>query len=105
MRIGVDLTCLANDRGYGRFTRELVPAMMDLAPDDVFVCFADDVAAKRFRPPRDDIELIRRETGVASEIPKASFGSDDGERWTHAAVRRWGQKAIRCRPLTGLVTR
>jgi alpha-1,3-rhamnosyl/mannosyltransferase len=28
MRIGIDATCWANERGYGRFTRELVGAMV-----------------------------------------------------------------------------
>jgi len=74
MRIGVDLTCLANDRGYGRFTRELIPAMMDLAPDDAFVCFADELAAKRFHPPRDDIELIRVQQAQAPATAAAASG-------------------------------
>ena len=41
MRIGVDTTCWANGRGYGRFTREIVSAMVAEAPDDEFVCFLD----------------------------------------------------------------
>jgi glycosyltransferase involved in cell wall biosynthesis len=41
MRIGVDATCWANGRGYGRFTRELVTAMVREAPGDEFVCFLD----------------------------------------------------------------
>ena len=41
MRVGVDATCWANPRGYGRFTRELVPAMVSLAPEHTFVCFVD----------------------------------------------------------------
>jgi glycosyltransferase involved in cell wall biosynthesis len=44
MRIGVDAACLANARGYGRFTRELLKAMFALAPDDEFVLFVDDQA-------------------------------------------------------------
>ncbi len=28
MRIGIDATCWANERGYGRFTREIVTAMV-----------------------------------------------------------------------------
>jgi glycosyltransferase involved in cell wall biosynthesis len=48
MRIGVDATCWANGRGYGRFTRQLVPAMAALAPDDEFVCLLDAAAAERF---------------------------------------------------------
>jgi len=48
MRIGVDATCWANGRGYGRFTRELVAAMVREAPGDQFVCFLDERARARF---------------------------------------------------------
>lgn len=49
MRIGIDATCWANERGYGRFTRELVTAMVALAPEDEFVCFLDRRSADVFR--------------------------------------------------------
>lgn len=48
MRIGVDATCWANERGYGRFTRELMTAMVPEAPDDEFICFLDQRARARF---------------------------------------------------------
>lgn len=48
MRIGIDATCWANQRGYGRFTRELVGAMIQLAPQHDFVCFVDQRAATCF---------------------------------------------------------
>ena len=48
MRIGVDAVCWANGRGYGRFTRELLHAMVAAAPDDTFVCFLDERAAAVF---------------------------------------------------------
>ena len=48
MRIGVDATCWANGRGYGRFTRELVSAMVPLAPGDEFLCLLDERARDRF---------------------------------------------------------
>jgi glycosyltransferase involved in cell wall biosynthesis len=48
MRIGVDAACWANGRGYGRFTRELLPAMVAEAPADTFVCFLDERAAEAF---------------------------------------------------------
>ena len=48
MRIGVDATCWANGRGYGRFTRELVTAMVRQAPTDEFICFLDARARERF---------------------------------------------------------
>jgi len=48
MRIGVDASCWANERGYGRFTRELMGAMVREAPADQFVFFLDDRANARF---------------------------------------------------------
>jgi glycosyltransferase involved in cell wall biosynthesis len=48
MRIGVDASCWANERGYGRFTRELMGAMVREAPADQFVFFLDDRANLRF---------------------------------------------------------
>jgi glycosyltransferase involved in cell wall biosynthesis len=48
MRIGIDATCWANERGYGRFTRELVTAMAALAPADQFVCLLDRRSAGCF---------------------------------------------------------
>lgn len=41
MRIGVDANTWSNSRGYGRFTRELIPEMVRAAPQDEFVLFAD----------------------------------------------------------------
>lgn len=48
MRIGVDAVCWANGRGYGRFTRELLHAMVASAPEHTFVCFLDARAADTF---------------------------------------------------------
>jgi glycosyltransferase involved in cell wall biosynthesis len=48
MRIGIDATSWANGRGYGRFTRQILPAMAELAPDDELVCFLDPRSAERF---------------------------------------------------------
>ena len=48
MRVGVDATCWANQRGYGRFTREVVTAMARQAPDVQFVCFLDAKSAASF---------------------------------------------------------
>ncbi len=48
MRIGVDAVCWINQRGFGRFTRELLAAMVDLAPEDELICFLDPAAAAQF---------------------------------------------------------
>jgi glycosyltransferase involved in cell wall biosynthesis len=48
MKIGVDATCWANGRGYGRYTRHLLPALVALAPYHEFVCFLDTRATETF---------------------------------------------------------
>ena len=44
MRIGVDVTCWANGRGYGRFIRQLLPAMVRQAPNHEFTFFLDSAS-------------------------------------------------------------
>lgn len=46
MRIGVDGTCWANGRGYGRFLRHLLPPMVRQAPNDQFTIFLDAASAR-----------------------------------------------------------
>ncbi|HET6277341.1 MAG TPA: glycosyltransferase family 1 protein [Candidatus Polarisedimenticolia bacterium] len=48
MRVGIDACCWSNERGYGRFARELLRAMAPLAPGDEFVCFLDRWTRDRF---------------------------------------------------------
>ena len=48
MRVGVDATCWSNPRGYGRFTRELLPELAAQGPDDEFVCFLDEQSGAGF---------------------------------------------------------
>jgi glycosyltransferase involved in cell wall biosynthesis len=47
LQIGVDGTCWSNERGYGRFAREIVQAMAIDAPTDRFICFVDAASAGR----------------------------------------------------------
>jgi glycosyltransferase involved in cell wall biosynthesis len=41
VKIGIDATCWWNNRGFGRFTRELLTAMFRLSPKHSFVLFVD----------------------------------------------------------------
>ena len=41
MRIGVDATCWWNQRGFGRFTRELLKAMFDQPAAHQYCVFVD----------------------------------------------------------------
>jgi alpha-1,3-rhamnosyl/mannosyltransferase len=45
MRIGIDATCWTHERGYGRFNREIVTAMVSARPYHEFVCMLDESAA------------------------------------------------------------
>jgi glycosyltransferase involved in cell wall biosynthesis len=76
MRIGVDAACLANGRGYGRFAHELLHAMVRLAPEEEFVCFADAAAAARFDLASPNVRL----TVVPQSTPPAQAASANGSR-------------------------
>ena len=76
MRIGIDVTCWANGRGYGRFAREVVGEMVAIAPDDEFVCFADDRAADMFELSASNVRLIR----VAQSVSPTQAAASDGSR-------------------------
>lgn len=93
MRIGVDATCWANGRGYGRFARELMRAMTPLAPDDEFVCFGDrrafeawPVAAAR----ESNVTLVEVQQAVSPTLAAAADGNrspGDMLRLTSAVAR------------------
>lgn len=46
MRIGVDATSWMNQRGFGRFTRNVVNRLVSLDPDNRYVLFTDDRTAE-----------------------------------------------------------
>jgi glycosyltransferase involved in cell wall biosynthesis len=75
MRIGVDATCWANPRGYGRFTRQLLPAMVALAPTDTFVCFLDDLAAEQFDLSGPQVERCVVPMSQSPTVAAAANGS------------------------------
>ncbi|MFN2399233.1 MAG: glycosyltransferase family 4 protein [Gemmatimonadaceae bacterium] len=74
MRIGVDASCWANGRGYGRFARELLRAMVPLTRDDEFICFADARAAERFDLRDERVRLVRVPQSVSPTQAAAAQG-------------------------------
>ncbi len=60
LRIGVDTTCWANARGYGRFTRELLRHLVETASDHRWVLFLDDASAEScdLRGPRVERRVV-----------------------------------------------
>lgn len=73
MRIGVDVTCWANARGYGRFARELMRAMTRLAPDETFLCFGDRTSFEAYPDPAPNVRLV--EVAV-DETPTRAASAD-----------------------------
>ena len=47
MKIGVDASCWANKRGYGRYTRELLQALVALDKDNDYRFFLDSATARQ----------------------------------------------------------
>ena len=76
LRIGVDAACLANGRGYGRFTRELLGALVESARDHQFVLYTDE--ASRGAVPLDapNVSFVH----VAQRVPPAHAAAADGYR-------------------------
>lgn len=74
MRIGIDATCWANERGYGRFTRELVGAMAPLAREHTLVCLLDERSAARFDMTGAHIERVLVRQHVPPTLAAASGG-------------------------------
>ncbi len=76
MRIGVDGSCWANGRGYGRFTRELLAAVVRRAPEDEFTFILDPLADQHFSLAEPNVRRIR----VAQSAAPTEAASADGSR-------------------------
>ena len=90
LAIGVDATCWANARGYGRFTRELCAAMVELAPQERFVFFADERAKALFELAGDNVRLVTVKQGTSPTEAAAADGNRsvvDMLRLTRAVMR------------------
>jgi len=74
MRIGVDVACWANARGYGRFTRELLRALVAEAPDDEFVCFVEEAGADAFDLRAPNVRVVAVPQGRAPTEAAAADG-------------------------------
>ncbi|MDQ2665191.1 MAG: glycosyltransferase family 4 protein [Gemmatimonadota bacterium] len=88
MKIAVDAACLANGRGYGRFARELLQAMIAQSPGDEFVLFADRRAADTV--DMTGVRVVVVEQNTSPTIAAAADGSRspaDMLRFTRAVWR------------------
>lgn len=76
LRIGIDACSWLNDRGYGRFTREVVGAMVALFPEVEFVLFADRWAQERITLAASNVTVV----GVEQAAAPTRAASADGNR-------------------------
>lgn len=74
MRIAVDATCWSNGRGYGRFARELVSALVSFRPSDTFICVGDRSAFEAFPIAGANVELVEVPLSQAPTAAAASEG-------------------------------
>jgi len=90
VRIGVDVSSWQDRRGFGRFTRELVSQLVDVAATHEFVLVADErTAADGALPARADVAVV----------PPGRHGraQGDGPSWrSPAELARLGWRAARC---------
>lgn len=90
MRIGVDATCWANARGYGRFARELLRAMVIEGSSHEFVCFVDDRAARCFDLSGARVRMVLVPQSASPTTAASADGSRSvGDMWrmTRAVAR------------------
>ena len=76
LRIGVDAACLANGRGYGRFTRELLAALVDSAREHQFVLYADRDSLSTVGLDAPNVRVVH----VAQNVSPARAAAADGYR-------------------------
>lgn len=90
LRIGIDATCWANERGYGRFTRELLGAMVGLGSPHRFVFFHDARSAAVFDlagPAIDSVIVGQRQSPTLAAAAGGGRSPFDMLRLTNAVWR------------------
>lgn len=93
MKIGVDASCWANKRGYGRYTRELLRALIALDQDSDYRFFLDSATAQQSDDLPERVQLVLVETSLAAaQAASASGHRSLRDLWAMAqAVRRQGR--------------
>ena len=82
MRIGIDATCWGNRRGYGRFTRELLDALVRVDRTNKYIFFVDsDTIAGNDLP--ESVDTVVVQTNVSPAKAAAAAGNRSlGDIWS-----------------------
>lgn len=92
VRIGIDATCWANERGYGRFTRELVTKMVRQSPAHDFVCFLDARSAENFQLRESNVS-----PSVVAQAVSPTIAASSGSRRSIGDMLKMGNAVRRAR--------
>lgn len=90
MRVGIDLTCWANRRGYGRFARGLVSALLATADGNDYVLLLDAQTADRSDLPSAAERVVLPTRRAPAEAASATGSRSLRDLWamTRAASRQ-----------------
>ena len=93
MKIGVDASCWANKRGYGRYTRELLGTLLDTDKENEYRFFLDSETAEISEDLPQDVEKVVVGTSKAATRAAAASGRRSvQDLWAmRRAVHRHGQ--------------
>jgi len=92
LRIGIDATCWANARGYGRFARELTRAMVTLAPEHRFVCLGDQRAFEAFDFHAPNLERVVVPLAESPTVAASADGSRSPSDMLRLTRATWRQR-------------
>ena len=84
MRIGIDLTCWANRRGYGRFARGLVRSLLEIDEENEYLLFLDAQTAGSARLPTGAETMVLATRIAPTEAASASGRRSLRDLWTMA---------------------
>ena len=82
MRIGVDASCWSNKRGFGRFTRELLCALVERDTPDKYIFFVDSRSGCESEFPPAAKVIIAPTDSSAVESASASGRRSLGDLWS-----------------------
>lgn len=89
MRIGIDVTCWINGRGFGRFIRELVGALVRRDAGHEYVFLADRQTAERAELPSGHRVAVGATSVAAAEAAAADGRRSVGDMWAmHRLVQQ-----------------
>lgn len=76
MRLAIDVTSYANRRGYGRYTRELIGAMLPLATDHEVILVVEEQGAGELAPLKNWAEIL----AVPQSVPPVDAAGESTRR-------------------------